>query len=95
MPRTAPAGEHLSRGLNAKFAVVKGGAAGDITVTGVEAGDPLLCVLGIGKWSGVYFTNTVQDFTAEFSTLAAKVNNTGGTATTNWRLLVGWCDNNG
>jgi hypothetical protein len=93
--RTIPAGEHHSRGLSVKQLRVKGAAAGDITVTGIEAGDPLLWVLGICKYSGTTFINTVTDFTSEFTPGAAKINNTGGTATTNWLLLVGWCDTNG
>lgn len=90
--RTSPAGLHPFKGLNAKFKALKGGSAGDLTLTGIAAGDPLLCVLGMGKWSGTFYLNTVADFTAEFTPGANKINNTGGTATTNWRLLVGFCD---
>lgn len=93
--RTSPAGRHNARGSPSKFLRIKGGAAGDLTVTGIEAGDPLLAVIGIGKMSGTFFINTVTDFTAEFTPGAAKINNTGGTATTNWLLLVAWDDLNG
>jgi hypothetical protein len=93
--RSVPAGVHHARGDAHKYLRVKGAAAGDVTVTGVEAGDPLYAVIGLGKMSGTYFINTVADFTAEFTTLAGKINNTGGTATTNWLLLVAWEDLNG
>lgn len=61
-----------------------GGAAGNITATGVATGDTLLSVTGI-KDSDQSF----HDFTSEFSITAANtINNSGGTATTGYHLAV-------
>ena len=59
-----------------------GGAAGDISVTGILQGDHLVCV---------YNVTDTADLTSEFSITAdGTVNNTGGTATTGDSLLVIW-----
>lgn len=84
---------HLSRGSPTKQRFVKGGAAGNLTVTGVAVGDSLLWVTGVCKYSANLIISTQLDFTTEFSITATNViNNTGGTATTGWILGVGWDD---
>lgn len=94
--RNIPAGVHFQRGTDFKQRFVKGGAAGNLTVTGVEVGDPIYFVTGVSKYSANLFIATCVDFTTEFSITAANtINNTGGTATTNWVLAVGWGDLNG
>lgn len=91
--RFTPAGMHLSRGSPTKQRFVKGGAAGNLTVTSIAVGDAILWVTGVSKYSGNLFLATTVDFTSEFSITAANtINNTGGTATTNWILAVGWDD---
>jgi hypothetical protein len=61
-----------------------GGAAGDITLTGIDVGDTLKSVVGV-KTSD----QSVHDFTSEFSIpVDDKINNTGGTATTGYTLVV-------
>jgi len=93
--RNSPSGMHLSRGPAIKFARIKGGAAGSLTVTGIEVGDPILAVQGLCKYSGTTFINTTVDFTSEFSVTAANtIDNTDGTASTNWLLLVVYEDLN-
>lgn len=58
-----------------------GGAAGDLTVNGINASDKLLLVQALTLDTGA--PNAVADLTSEFSIkVANKVNNTGGTATT-------------
>jgi hypothetical protein len=71
----------------AKHALVAGGAAGDITVTGIKVGDELLEVLWfVGAGTAV---TDVTDLTAEFTITATNtINNTGGTASTGDKLLV-------
>lgn len=70
-------------------AVAAGGAAGNITVTGVKTRDSLVSVLrAVGGGTDV---TDVTDLTAEFTITAADtVNNTGGTATTGSKLIVTW-----
>ena len=61
------------------FAV--GGAAGDLTATGVKSTDKLLLVQALVLDTGA--PNAVSDLTSEFSITANNtVNNSGGTATT-------------
>lgn len=74
-----------------KEAFINGGAAGNLTVTGIATADQLLEV--------TYFTisggnvTAVSDLTAEFTVTAANtINNTGGTATTGGRLRVRYLD---
>jgi hypothetical protein len=94
--RNSPSGVHFSRGTDLKQKFVKGGAAGNLTVTGVEVGDPIYWVTGVGKYSANLFIATNLDFTSEFSITAADtINNTGKSATSGWILAVGWGDVNG
>jgi hypothetical protein len=94
--RNIPVGVHHSRGLAIRQRFVKGGAAGNLTVTGVAVGDPIYWVTGVSKYSANLFIATTVDFTTEFSITAANViNNTGGTATTGWVLAVAWGDLDG
>ena len=91
--RNVPAGAHFSRGTGAKMRCVKGGAAGNLTVSTISLGDSILWITGICKYSANLLIATCVDFTSEFSVTAANtINNTGGTATTNWILSVGWDD---
>lgn len=70
-----------------KRAVVNGGSAGNITVTGILTTDRLISVI-YNPISGGNVTS-VTDLTSEFSITAADtINNTGGTATTGGRLTV-------
>ncbi len=67
--------------------LVDGGAAGDITVTGITAADELVSVLAVDTGANEDFS----DVTSEFSISAAgTINNTDGTATTGKGLLVTW-----
>jgi hypothetical protein len=94
--RNSPAGAHFRKGTDLKQVFIKGGAAGNLTVTGVEVGDPLYWVTGVSRYSGVLFLGTCVDFTSEFSITAANViNNATGTSTAGFILAVGWGDLNG
>jgi hypothetical protein len=70
-------------------AVAAGGAAGDITVTGVKVADRLVSVL-FADGAGVAVEDIV-DLTNEFSITAADtINNTGGTSTAGGSVVVTW-----
>lgn len=70
--------------------LVAGGAAGNLTLTGVAVGDELVFV---GRFSTAAAIATLTDLTAEFSITATNtINNTGGTATTGDTLMVIWVD---
>lgn len=74
-----------------KEVFVNGGAAGNITISGIVAADRILEVTYFPV-SGGNVTG-VQDLTAEFSITANDtINNTGGTATTDGRLRVRYLD---
>lgn len=65
-------------------AVIVGGAAGNLTVTGITTAQTLAAVVGIKDAD-----QTNHDFTAEFTITATNtINNTGGTATTGYHLVV-------
>lgn len=70
-----------------KTAVINGGSAGNLTVTGITTSDVLTAVLYYpvsgGNVTGV--TNLTSEFTI---TAADTINNTGGTATTGGRVEV-------
>lgn len=70
-------------------AVVGGGAAGNITVPGIElAFDSLISVFSIASAADVL---SAADLTSEFSISADdQINNTGGTSTANRVLIVTW-----
>ena len=72
-----------------KFKLVAGGAAGDITVSGIAAGDEL-CFVGV--FTTAASIATFADLTSEFTVGAGKITNTGGTETTNNQLMVVWLD---
>lgn len=74
-----------------KVTLVAGGAAGNFTVTGIATGDALISVL---LWAGAGTAVTdVTDLTAQFTITAANtINNTGGTASTDGKLLIVWQD---
>lgn len=63
-----------------------GGVAGNITVTGINVGDTLLSVGGIKDSDQSYV-----DFTSQFTiTNTNTINNSGGSATTGYHLVVTW-----
>lgn len=67
-------------GLPLVQTVATGGAAGDITVSGISVEDQLISVVNLDDGA---------DLTSEFSITAADtINNAGGTATTSDTLLV-------
>ncbi len=72
-----------------KQAVIAGGSAGALTVTGIKTRDQLVSVLrAVGGGTDV---TDVTDLTAEFSITAADtIDNTGGTATTGSKLIVSY-----
>jgi hypothetical protein len=73
-----------------KVTLVAGGAAGNLTLTGIAVGDELSFV---GRFSTAASIATLTDLTAEFSITAGNtINNTGGTATTGDTLMVVWID---
>lgn len=77
--------------LEIKTAVVAGGVAGNITVTGIATEDTLVSVIRF-TGGGVDVTD-VEDLTSEFTITAADtINNTGGTNTTGDKLLVIYVD---
>jgi len=64
-------------------AVIAGGAAGDLTVTGIKTSDTLKLVQRVDAAGA----NLASEFTI---TAADTVNNTGGTDTTGMLLLFVW-----
>lgn len=73
-----------------KVTLVAGGAAGNLTLTGIAVGDELSFV---GRFSTAASIATLTDLTAEFSITATNtINNTGGTVTTGDTLMVVWID---
>lgn len=71
-----------------RLALITGGAAGNLTVTGIATTDTLLLVLKfIGAGTAV---TDLANLTSEFTISATNtINNTGGTASTG-KVLVGW-----
>jgi hypothetical protein len=73
----------------AAHALVAGGAAGDIAVTGIKSTDTLNGVLQF-VGAGMAVTD-IADLTSEFAiTGADTINNMGGTDSTDDKLLVSW-----
>lgn len=73
-----------------KQSLVTGGAAGNLTLTGITTSDTLLSVLSYTTAASIA---SVADLTAEFTITANDtINNTGGTATTNNQVVVLWED---
>lgn len=68
-----------------RCAVATGGAAGNITATGVKVGDILVAVLREDATTGVTLSNLLSEFNISATN---QINNTGGTATTGSNLLV-------
>lgn len=63
--------------------VITGGAAGDLTVTGIRVGDTIAIVQNVAA-AGV-------DLSPEFTVTADDtINNTGGTSTAGMTLLIIW-----
>jgi len=72
-----------------RAAVIAGGTAGDLTLTGVKTTDTLALVLRL-IGAGTAITD-VSDLTSEFTITAANtINNTGGTSSAGDKLLVFW-----
>lgn len=81
-------------GLAAKIksAVIAGGAAGDLTVTGVAVGDQLVAVVRLDRDATAANVN-ISSLLAEFSITATNtINNAAGTNTTGDALLVLYVD---
>lgn len=68
---------------NIEAATIAGAAAGDLTVTGIKAGDKIQVVVDVSAADA----NLASEFEA---TAADTINNTGGTDTTGMVLLVIW-----
>lgn len=79
-PSAAPSSDH-----GIKVALIDGGSAGDHTVTGIAVGDRLIAVIELATKASIA---TATDLTSEFTVAAGKINNDGGTATTNDQLMV-------
>ena len=82
---TSPKGTRS--GAAATTAVVVGGAAGNITVTGIKTTDRLKSVIGIkdSDQTSVDFMTGANPFTVS---AADTINNTSGTASTGYHLTV-------
>jgi hypothetical protein len=88
-----------------KTQLVNGGAAGDITVTGISTVDTIEYIFAAAFTINsatpadndpIDLTSSVGDVTSEFSITAADtINNTGGTATTDNILFVTYWDSAG
>lgn len=73
-----------------RSAVIVGGAAGDLTVTGIGVNDRLIAVVRLDRDATAANINLLGP-TAEFSITAANtINNAGGTSTASDALLVLW-----
>ena len=65
---------------------VPGGVAGNLTVAGLNAGDTLIAVGGVKTSDQTYV-----DFSSQFTITANNtINNSGGSATTGYELVVVW-----
>jgi hypothetical protein len=72
-----------------KKATMAGGAAGDITVSGVAVGDVLVAVYSAADNGSS--APTIASLLSEFSVTATNtINNTGGTSTSGKSLIVVW-----
>lgn len=70
-------------------AVIPGGTAGELTVSGITTADELSAVIGYPITGGN--VTDVVDLTSEFTiTGGDEIDNTGGTDTTDYKLLVLW-----
>lgn len=83
----AISGKKLATGT-LKVTLVTGGAAGNLTLTGIATTDELVSVMVFTTAAAIA---TVADLTAEFTITAANtINNTGGTSTASNQLMVFW-----
>jgi hypothetical protein len=72
-----------------KLFLAAGGAAGDITVTGVLATDVIVGVSAFALTEGTPNTfSGIANLASEFTTATDKVNNAGGTSTANKLLVI-------
>ncbi len=81
MPRSSEGEAHINPSL--RYATIDGGAAGPLTVTGIRVNDVLKAVQRVDAAAA----NLVDEFTI---TADDTIDNTGGTATTGFVLLVVW-----
>lgn len=89
-------GMHLSKGPSIKQFVVKGAAAGTLTVTGIATNDVLLGVVAMKPSSATGVIATVLNLLSEFSISAANtITNSGGSATTGYGVIVTYEDVDG
>ena len=89
-------------GLNLRMAVVNGGAAGNLTVTGISTDDIIERIFAAAFTinaatpadnSPIDLTASAGDLTSQFSVTAADtINNTGGTTTANNIVFVLYWD---
>lgn len=86
-------GMHLSKGPALKQYVVKGGAAGNLTVTGIATDDVLVGVVAMKPSSATGVIATVLNLTSEFTISAANtINNSAGSTTTGYGVIVTYED---
>jgi hypothetical protein len=89
-------GMHLSKGPSIKQFIVKGGAAGSLTVTGISTSDVLLGVSAMKPSSATGVIATVLNLLSEFTISAANtIDNTDGTVTTGFGVIVTYEDVDG
>lgn len=85
-------------GVNTKFGIGAGGAAGNHTITGgIEANDAIIQVLRVSLVTGasVVAFSSAADLTSEFTDPCASANtisNSGGTSTSNAILVCLFAD---
>lgn len=86
-------GAHFSKGTATKSFIVKGGAAGNLTVTGIATNDVLKSVVAFKPSSASGVIATVLNLLSEFEITAANtINNTGGSDTSNYGVIVTYED---
>lgn len=78
-------GSTITINPDVQSAIVAGDSAGSITVAGVTTASILIAVLAIKDAD-----QTTDDFTSEFGSLDGAINNTGGSDTTAYHLIVIW-----
>ena len=65
-----------------------GGAAGNLTITGIRVGDQLVSVISCNTGAA---NNGYADLTSEFTITADNtINNTGGTSSATYGVVVTW-----
>lgn len=84
------AASHLTD-LNLQEFYLTGGAAGDLTVTGIDVGDTLVSVTSTTLAATTFLPSACADLSSEFSITAANtINNAGGTSSASKSVHVMW-----